>query len=207
MLCRVMRVHPSGYYAWLKQPVSDRQKENQRLTGQIKQLWLESGCVYGYRKIHDDLRDMGESCGINRVHRLMRDAGIKAQVGYGRRPGSKGGPPSVIAPNQLRRQFDQPGPNQAWVTDITYIRTHEGWLFLAVVIDLFSRMVVGWSMQSRMHVNADVECPENTEIKSPLIADTSRPILGLEAKDDQQGGLFGDGRDVSAGCVQEGHCA
>jgi len=146
-----MRVHPSGYYAWLKQPVSDRQKENQRLSGQIKQLWLESGCVYGYRKIHDDLRDMGEPCGINRVHRLMRDAGIKAQVGYGKKPGNKGGLPSVIAPNQLRRQFDQSGPNQAWVTDITYIRTHEGWLFLTVVVDLFSRMVVGWSMQPRMH--------------------------------------------------------
>jgi len=149
-----MRVHPSGYYAWLKQPVSDRQKENQRLTGQIKQLWLESGCVYGYRKIHDDLRDLGERCGINRVHRLMHRAGIKAQVGYGRKPRGQGGVPSVVAPNQLNRQFDQSGPNQAWVTDITYIRTHEGWLFLAVVIDLFSRQVIGWSMQPRM--NADL---------------------------------------------------
>lgn len=150
MLCRVMRVHPSGYYAWLKQPHSERHKQNQRLTGLIKQYWLESGCVYGYRKVHDDLRDMGETCGVNRVGRLMNKAGLKALVGYGRRPGPKGGSPSVVAPNQLNRQFDQQQPNQAWVTDITYIRTHEGWLFLAVVIDLFSRLVVGWSMQPRM---------------------------------------------------------
>ena len=150
MLCRVMKVHPSGYYAWLKQPYSPRHKENQRLTGQIKQFWLESGCVYGYRKIYHDLRDNGEACGINRVGRLMRKAGIKAQVGYGRRPGPKGGKPAVVAPNQLNRQFNQDKPNQTWVTDITYVRTHEGWLFLAVVIDLFSRQVIGWSMQSGM---------------------------------------------------------
>ena len=146
-----MRVHPSGYYAWLKEPHSKRHKENQRILGLIKQAWLESGCVYGYRKVHDDLRDMGEACGVNRVGRLMQQEGIKAQVGYGKRPGSKGGNPSVLAPNQLNRQFDQQEPNQVWVTDITYIRTYEGWLYLAVVIDLFSRQVVGWSMQPRMH--------------------------------------------------------
>jgi len=151
MLCRVMRVHPSGYYAWLKQPHSGRYRENQRLLGLIKQSWLESGCVYGYRKVQHDLKDMGESCGPNRVARLMHEAGLKAHIGYGRKPGSKGGPPSVVAPNHLQRQFNQKRPNQVWVTDITYIRTHEGWLFLAVVIDLFSRQVVGWSMQSRMH--------------------------------------------------------
>ncbi len=128
MLCRVMRVHPSGYYAWLKQPHSRRHKENQRLTGIIKQFWLESGCVYGYRKVYHDLMDHGESCGVNRVGRLMQKESIKAQVGYGRRPGPKGGKPSVVAPNQLQRQFDQQEPNQVWVTDITYIRTHEGWL-------------------------------------------------------------------------------
>jgi len=148
-----MQVHPSGYYAWLKEPHSKRYKENKRLLGLIKQAWLESGCVYGYRKVHDDLRDLGEACGVNRVGRLMQQEGIKAQVGYGRRPGPKSGSPSVVAPNQLNRQFDQKRPDQAWVTDITYIRTHEGWLYLAVVIDLFSRQVVGWSMQSRMHAD------------------------------------------------------
>lgn len=78
---------------------------------------------------------------------------MRAQVGYGRRPSPKGGKPSIVAPNQLQRQFDQQESNQVWVTDITYIRTHEGWLFLAVVIDLFSRQVIGWSMRPSMHVD------------------------------------------------------
>ncbi len=105
--------------------------------------------MYGYRKIHSDLQDIGESCGPNRVHRLMRDEGLRAQVGY-RKPRHRGGEAHVVVPNKLQRQFDPDGPDQAWVTDITHIRTHEGWLYLAVVVDLFSRMVIGWSMQSRI---------------------------------------------------------
>jgi putative transposase len=152
-MCRMMRVHRSGYYAWIKQPKSARQLEDERLLGLIKQFWLESGCVYGYRKIHLDLRSVGEACGVNRVARLMKQAGLKAQVGY-RRPRHKSGQPAVLAENHLKQDFDVDAPNQAWVTDITYIRTYEGWLYLAVVIDLFSRQVVGWSMQSR--INADL---------------------------------------------------
>ncbi len=145
-----MSVHPSGYYAWRAQPETLRGKEDRRLTGLIKQFWLESGAVYGYRKITDDLRDVGECCGKHRVYRLMRLAGIRSQSGYGGRPGLYAGRPSVVAPNHLQQQFDAAEPNQLWVTDITYIRTYEGWLYLAVVLDLFSRQVVGWSMRSRM---------------------------------------------------------
>ena len=152
-MCRVLRVHPSGYYAWLLQPESPRCVEDRRLLGLIKQSWLESGCVYGYRKIHDDLRDLGETCGKGRVERLTHQNDIKAQVGYKKHKGYKAGRPSVIAPNHLQRQFDVTQPDAAWVTDITYIRTHEGWLFLAVVLDLFSRQVIGWSMQSRMEAD------------------------------------------------------
>ncbi len=148
-LCRLLEVHPSGYYAWQKQPRSARTIVNQRLTGLIKQFWLESGGVYGYRKIHCDLRDVGEQCGENRVYRLMRAAGLRAQVGY-RRPRHRSGPASVLAPNRLQQKFEVANPNEAWVTDITHIRTHEGWLYLAVVIDLYSRKVIGWSMQSRI---------------------------------------------------------
>lgn len=108
----------------------------------IKQSWLESGGIYGYREIHSDLRDMGLACGINRVHRLMRLAGIKAQVGY-RSPRCRGGESHLISPHRLQRQFNPVQPDRAWVTDITYIRTHEGWLYLAVVLDLFSRRVIG----------------------------------------------------------------
>ena len=152
-MCRVMDVHPSGFYAWIKEPLSARAMEDRRQIGLVKQAWLESGCVYGYRKIHDDLRELGETCGKNRVHRLMQIAEIKAEVGYKRRRGHYGGLPAVVASNTLNRQFNPAGPNVAWVTDITMIRTYEGWLYLAVVVDLYSRQVVGWSMQSRIQAD------------------------------------------------------
>jgi len=148
-LCRLLDVHPSGYYAWCRCRRSRRSREDERLTGLIKQFWLESGGVYGYRKIHQDLREVGERCGCNRVRRLMRLAGLKAQVGY-RRPRQRSGPASVVAPNQLQQRFAVEKPNEAWVSDITHVRTHEGWLYLAVVVDLYSRRIVGWSMQSRI---------------------------------------------------------
>ena len=135
----MMVVHPSGYYAWRSQRRSARAVEDQRLLGRIKQSWLESGGVYGYRKVHDDMRELGERCGHNRVARLMRVEGLRSQRGYGRRPKVFGTQPAVIAPNHLARAFEVAEPNKVWVTDITYIRTHEGWLYLAVVLDLFSR--------------------------------------------------------------------
>ena len=150
-MCRVFKLHPSGYYAWRRSPQSARAREDHRLTGLIKQAWLESGCVYGSRKICDDLRALGERCSRHRVARLMRLEGLRAQVGYGRRPRVAGGKPSVVAPNVLEQRFEASQPNTHWVTDITYLRTYEGFLYLAVVLDLFSRQVVGWSMQSRIH--------------------------------------------------------
>jgi putative transposase len=116
----------------------------------VRPSWFESGRVYGYRKVHHDLRALGETCSRHRVARLMRGQGWRAQVGYRRRPGFYGGVAHNVVTNVLDRQFDVAAPNMAWVTDITYIRTYEGWLYLAVVVDLFSRQVVGWSMDSRM---------------------------------------------------------
>ncbi len=147
----MMNVHPSGYYAWLKEPKCKRQIEDERLMGLIKQFWLESGCVYGYRKIFRDLRENGDTCGKNRVYRLMKNEGLKAQIGY-KKPRSTPGPVSHAAENILQQQFTVKKPNKIWVTDISYIKTHEGWLYLCVVIDLFSRKVIGWSMQSHMQV-------------------------------------------------------
>lgn len=148
-MCRCLAVQPSGYYAWQKSPLSQRAREDTRQTALIRQAWNDSGKVYGYRKLHDDLLDHGETCCPNRVARLSRLAGIRAQIGYKRRPGSHGGKPSLAVDNTLDRQFDVAAPDQAWVTDITYIRTLEGFAYLAVVIDLYSRRVVGWSMQHR----------------------------------------------------------
>jgi len=152
-MCHCLCIHPGGFYAWLKQPLSRRAREDARQTALIKRSWEDSGKVYGYRKLHDDLRDRGERCSANRVARLTKLAGIKAQIGYRRRPGRYGGRPAIVAENKVAQNFDAQTPDQTWVTDITYIRTHEGWAYLAVVIDLFSRRVVGWSMQSRMTVD------------------------------------------------------
>ena len=94
-MCRVLRLHPSGYYAWKAQPQSQRAIDDQRLLGLLKQAWLESGGVYGYRKLTLDMRDMGEQCSRHRVARLLRCAGIKSQRGYGKRPCAKGGVPAM----------------------------------------------------------------------------------------------------------------
>jgi len=146
----MMAVHPSGYYSWKRSPGSARTREDQRMLGLIRHSWLESGVIYGYRKVHADLRELGESCGKHRVARLMRREILCSQTGYHRRPNHHGGRPAVVAPNHLDRQFIVAEPNKVWVTDITYIRTHEGWLYLAAVLDLFSRQVIGWSMGPRI---------------------------------------------------------
>ncbi len=153
----MLLVHPSGFYAWLREPLSQRALEDQRQTVLLKQAWDDSGEVYGYRKLHDDLCDLGEDISPNRAWRLARLAGIRAQIGYKKRPGSYGGSPAVVADNTLNREFDVDAPDQFWVTDITYIRTHEGFLYLAVVIDLFSRRVIGWSMQGRAYTDLPLQ--------------------------------------------------
>ena len=143
-------MHFSGFYAWLKEPLSHRAQEDVRQTELIRQAWTESGKVYGYRKLTDDLRDQGKQVSENRIARLASLAGIAAQVGYRRRPGRYGGKPAIVAENRLEQQFSTSQPDQVRVTDITDIKIHEGWLYSCVVIDLFSRRVVGWSAQSRM---------------------------------------------------------
>ena len=148
-MCRCLSVQPSGFYAWLKAPLSKRAREDERQAKLVKDAWEASGKVYGYRKLHDDLMDMGETCCPNRVARLAQIAGIRAQIGYKKCPGKYGGKPSLAVDNTLDRQFDVEAPDKAWVTDITYIRTHEGFAYLAVVLDLFSRRIVGWAMQGR----------------------------------------------------------
>ena len=126
--CGMLTVHPSGFYAWIKQPLSKRALEDVRQTALIKGSWEDSGKVYGYSKLHDDLQDQGETCCPNRVARLTKIVGIRAQIGYKRRAGSYGGKPSIAVNNTLNRQLDVAAPDTAyyatWVTDITYIKTH-----------------------------------------------------------------------------------
>lgn len=148
-MCHCLNIHPSGFYAWITNPLSHRAREDARQTKLLKDAWKDSGKVYGYRKLHDDLIERGEVSCPNRVARLAKLAGVRAQIGYKRKPGSYGGRPSVVIDNTLDRQFDVAEPNAVWVSDITYIKTYEGFLHLAVVIDLYSRRVIGWATQSR----------------------------------------------------------
>jgi len=148
-MCRVLRASRSGFYAWLHQPLSDRAIEDRRLLGLIRDSYTGSSGVYGYPRVFADLRETGEACGRHRVARIMREHRIKALRGY-KAPRHIAGRPSIIAPNHLKREFNVAQPDQVWVTDITYIRTWQGWLYLAVVIDLYARKVVGWSMKPTM---------------------------------------------------------
>jgi len=143
-MCRVLEVAPSGYYAWLKKPISKRDQEDARLLRLIRASFDRSHGVYGAPRVFLDLREAGETCSKHRVERLMRENGLRARGGIHIRR-VVAGKPAVLIPNLLQRQFTVSQPDKAWVTDITYIRTWEGWLYLAVVIDLFSRKVVGWA--------------------------------------------------------------
>ncbi len=155
-MCRVLEVARSGYYDWIARPLSDHAIEDQRLLIMIRNSYAASGGVYGAPRVFLDLREVGESCGRNRVARIMRVNKIKALRGY-KVPRAVKGRPSIIAPNRLQREFTVDTPDRAWVTDITYIRTWQGWLYLAVVLDLYSRKVVGWSMKPSLEKDLVVD--------------------------------------------------
>jgi len=142
MMCRLLQVAPSGYYTWLKEPISNRAQGDARLLRLIRASFAASHGVYGAPRIFLDLREAGETCSKHRVAHLMRVNKIRALHGYRTRHYSAA-KPSILVPNHLQRNFDVSKPNKAWVTDITYIRTWQGWLYLAVVMDLFSRKVIG----------------------------------------------------------------
>ncbi len=151
MMCRCLKVSPSGYYEWRSRPLSQRAKENQRLLRRIKYIHWESDGVKGSPRIWEALRYEGETCGVNRVARLMRAEGLQG-VPQKKRWGKKAsGQRPVDISNHLERDFSANEANAKWVTDITYIRTAEGWLYLCVVLDLYSKLVVGWSMSHRQN--------------------------------------------------------
>ena len=124
-MCRVLKVHRGGFYAWLYEPLSPSAKANEMLTAKTREFYDQSMGIYGSPRIFCDLREAGVACGENRVARLMRAAGIKSVRGY-KRPKYKVGKPALVAPNQLQRQFQHNKSDQAWVKDIPFIRTLEG---------------------------------------------------------------------------------
>ena len=150
IMCSVFQVSRSGYYAWSKRPESRRSRENRELAQEISEIHRESNGIYGSPKVHGELRRRGKRHGRNRVARLMRKDGLYAKTKRKFRVTTDSNHSQPVAPNLLNREFNPARPNQAWVSDITYIWTAEGWLYLAVVMDLYSRAIVGWSMAERM---------------------------------------------------------
>ena len=150
-MCRVLGVSHGGFYGWNARGPSRRSLENARLTALVRQSFLESDSTYGSPRVWRDLVDWNERVSENRVARLMHSARLQARAKRRRRPVDEGlRPEHTIAPNVLQRQFEATAPNKKWVADFTYVWTAEGWLYVAVVLDLFSRKAVGWSMSSEM---------------------------------------------------------
>jgi putative transposase len=149
-LCKVLGIAPSGYYAWLKRPISDRAIEDARLLRLIRKSFVASHGIYGAPRAFLEIREAGETCSKHRVERLMRETNLRAAHGYRTRRIPTGTPAAPI-PNLLERRFTVTGPTEAWVTDITYIRAWQGRLCLAVVLELFSRKVAGWATSAIIH--------------------------------------------------------
>lgn len=150
-LCRVLGVSRSGYYAWRRRPASARAQANQKLLVEIRAEYHRSRATYGSPRIHAALRQHGWVCSRKRVARLMEQEGLRARARRRRVPRTTQREAQARpAPNLLQGDFRSPAPDRKWVSDITYIDTAEGWLYLACVLDLFSRRVVGWAMADHM---------------------------------------------------------
>jgi putative transposase len=149
-LCNELNVSPSGYYAWCKRPPSAREMANQELYNKIKAVYNENYGVYGSPRIYRELKEQGIACSENRIARLMRLRGLQAKQSRRFKSTTRRKKSQPVAPNLLKRDFEAARPDQKWVADITYIATLEGWLYLATILDLYTRRVVGWAMSDRM---------------------------------------------------------
>jgi putative transposase len=145
-LCRTLGVSPSGYYAWRQRPPSTRAEANQRLVTHMRLIHHEVHETYGSPRMHTELVARGLSCNVKRVARLMRLHHLRARHKRRYRVTTKASPKLPVAPNHLAQHFQASAPNEKWVSDITYIWTREGWLYLAVVMDLYSRRIIGWAL-------------------------------------------------------------
>ena len=150
-LCEALGVSRSGFYAWLMRAPSARSRREEMLSAKIKASFAESGRTYGARRVWRDLLATGIECGLHAIERLMRRNGLKARPRRRRLPIDLGDrSAAALSANVLDRRFEAPAPNRKWVADLTYVWSVEGWLYVAAVIDLFSRRVVGWSMSAAM---------------------------------------------------------
>ncbi len=150
LMCRMLEVGTSGFYAWLRRPESLRSRKNRQLLVEIKAVHQRSRQTYGSPRVHAELTVNGHPCGKHRVAQLMRAHGIASRHKRKFRATTNSKHSHPVAPNLLKRQFVVAAPNRWWVSDITYIPTQEGWLYLAVTLDLYHRKVVGWAMDRWM---------------------------------------------------------
>ena len=157
LMCRQLDVSKSGFYAWRSRPESARSKENKVLVTEIERLHEASRRTYGSPRIHADLEEEGFEVSRNRVARLMRENGIRAKGKRRFRKTTDSDHDHRVAPNHLARDFEVEAPNNVWAGDITYLWTSEGWMYLAVILDLFSRKVVGWAMADHMRTDLVLE--------------------------------------------------
>ena len=148
-MCDVLNVSRSGYYDWVDRPESQRSLENKRLTQKIKRSHQRSRGIYGSPKVHKDLVAEGETCSVNRVARLMQKADIQSKLARKFVVTTNSKNTMQPAPDLLQRCFVVERTNEAWVSDTTFISTREGWMYLAVILDLFSRQVIGWAMSKQ----------------------------------------------------------
>jgi transposase InsO family protein len=148
-LCRMLKVRRSGFFAWRTRPESERSRTNKQLNLEVRRAFGASGRRYGSPRIHEELKAQGLCVGRHRIARLMRQEGLQARKRR-RFVGTTSSEHTLpVAPNLLSRDFEAAGPNQVWVGDVTFIATLQGWLYLAVLIDLFSRRVIGWAMSAK----------------------------------------------------------
>lgn len=150
LMCRVLEVSTSGYYDWRRRPPSATQERRNQIAQAAGRSYFESRRIYGYRKVHQDLAQAGLACCDKTVRRVMRELGLFSRVRRKFVATTDSAHDEPLAPNVLNRQFAAAEPNQTWLADITYIPTRQGWLYLAAVMDMFSRRIVGWSMSERI---------------------------------------------------------
>jgi putative transposase len=178
LLCAALGVSPAGYHAWRERPASAREQGQDALLLEIRAIHAEFKARYGSPRVHAELAARGRDCCVNTVAKLMRDNDIRAKTARKFRCTTDSGHDLPVADNLLGRQFDPGAPNEAWVADITYIPTGEGWLYLAAVEDLYSRRVVGWSMAdhlgSRLVVDALALAVERRLPGAGLLAHSDR---------------------------------
>jgi putative transposase len=157
LMCRVLKVSRSGYYAWCQRPTAKHTVEDQRLTLELAAIHAESRARYGSPRVHAELRERGRCIGRKRVARLMRVAHLRARERRRFRRTTDSTHAMAVKDNLLARRFAVLTPNTSWATDITYLWTAEGWLYLAVILDLFSRRVIGWALSERLERTVAVE--------------------------------------------------